>query len=452
MNTIVQLDNPDFSPEPMEIADIAHHLFQCEGRWCARFEGFRLSSVFQPIFSPAHQQCVGLEALVRVQDTQGNFLAPPLLFSGKSRARIVLADRICRLLHGKNFLTLKEKELWLSLNLAHEVAIYGRSYGIFFQKVITEMGLDPNRVVLEIMEHPVEDPALLENAVLFYRDIGCGIAIDDFGTGQSHFDRVWRLSPHIVKLDRNLIRNAAESPRIRHVFCGMVSLLQESGSLVLVEGIETEEEAVIALEAQADLVQGYYFGRPAPQPSLVFGAWSRLYMHHHQNLLSREKHTLEKYRLLGEAFRKTSQNIAKGLPLPEAAHPLMVHPDVLRCFCLTSEGHLLGSPVFPTPTPKVTDPYFLPFTPGKSRNNIHKPFLKNALHHPGVICRTRPYRSFLQDGLCVTLSQEILSPRSGYSLVFCCDIKEPWLHACHTQETPTSPDFPGSHGKRSPQP
>jgi hypothetical protein len=36
--------------------------------------------------------------------------------------------------------------------------------------------------------------------------------------------------------------------------------------------------------------------------------------------------------------------------------------------------------------------------------------------------------------------------------VFCCDIKEPWLHACHTQETPTSPDFPGPHGKRSPQP
>lgn len=429
MNSIVRLDTPDPSPDTLETTDIQHHLFELQGRWFALFEGLRLSSVFQPIYSPAHQQCVGVEALVRVQDSQGNFLPPPQLFSGKDRQRIVLADRICRLLHARNFLLLKRKDLWLSLNLAHEVAIYGRSYGVFFQKVITDMGLDPSRILLEVMEHPVEDPLLLENAIAFYREIGCGIAIDDFGTGQSHFDRVWRLSPHIVKLDRNLIHNASENPRIRHTFCGIVSLLQESGTLVLVEGVENEEEAIIALEAQADLVQGYYFGRPSAQPGLQFASWSDLYRNHHKNLIRKEKEAREKYSLLGEAFQKAGTKISKGLPLPQASDELMAHPDVLRCFCLTSEGHLLEPPLFSPFTPDITDPYFLPFTPGKGRDNVHKPFLKNALNHPGVICRTRPYRSFLQDGLCVTLSQQIRTLKAGYSIVLCCDVRESWLQA-----------------------
>ena len=46
--------------------------------------------------------------------------------------------------------------------------------------------------------------------------------------------------------------------------CTAVTLLHEAGKLVLVEGIETEHEAQIALSCEADFVQGYYFGRPAP--------------------------------------------------------------------------------------------------------------------------------------------------------------------------------------------
>lgn len=40
----------------------------------------------------------------------------------------------------------------------------------------------------------------------FYRDLGCLIAIDDFGAGHSNFERIWALSPHLVKLDRSVVR------------------------------------------------------------------------------------------------------------------------------------------------------------------------------------------------------------------------------------------------------
>ncbi len=42
-----------------------------------------------------------------------------------------------------------------------------------------------------------------------------------------------------------------------------MSLLHESGYLVVMESIESEDEALIAMDADVDFVQGYYFDRPA---------------------------------------------------------------------------------------------------------------------------------------------------------------------------------------------
>ena len=51
----------------------------------------------------------------------------------------------------------------------------------------------------------------------------------------------------------------AESGMLR-----LVKMIRESGSLVLLEGIETHTQARIALETEADLLQGFLFARPAP--------------------------------------------------------------------------------------------------------------------------------------------------------------------------------------------
>ncbi|MCW7753996.1 EAL domain-containing protein [Desulfobotulus sp. H1] len=423
---IVQLDSGYCCGEALNLDTIEPFLFEKGGRWHARLEGLTLSSVFQPIFSPAHQQCVGMEALVRVQDNLGNAISPPRLFAGKNRQRIVLADRICRLLHGKNYLVLQQEALWLTLNIAHEVAVHGRCYGPFLKNALASLAIPPESIVLEIMEHPVGDHQLLDAAVDFYRNMGCHIALDDFGAGRSHFDRVWRLNPHMVKLDRNLIAHAKENPRIRHIFRGMVSLLQQSGCLVLVEGVECEEEAVIALQAGADFIQGYYFARPSPSPSFDFAGWGHLYRNYHRNMALAEERNQDRYAILGEVFQGSCDDIGKGKDLWQACKKLLEHPDVLRCFCLTSEGHLLGEPLF-SPHAVRSSPSLMPVVPGRARDNRFRPFLQNARRYPGKTCRTRPYRSFLQDGLCVTLSRQIRGEESGYGIIFCCDIREPWF-------------------------
>jgi len=96
-------------------------------------------------------------------------------------------------------------------------------------------------------------------AVEHYRKLGCLIVIDDFGAGFSNFDRIWRLRPDIVKIDREMTRRVTIEPLARRMFTGIISVLREAGALVCVEGIETEAEALCAIDANADLMQGDYF-------------------------------------------------------------------------------------------------------------------------------------------------------------------------------------------------
>jgi len=86
-----------------------------------------------------------------------------------------------------------------------------------------------------------------------------------FGAGYSNFDRIWRLKPDIVKIDREMTRRVTVEPLARRMFAGIISVLHESGALVCVEGIETEAEALCATDADADLMQGNYFASPATQ-------------------------------------------------------------------------------------------------------------------------------------------------------------------------------------------
>ena len=73
---------------------------------------------------------------------------------------------------------------------------------------------------------------------------------------------MWHLRPDIVTLDRCILAQASEHSHIERVLPGLVSLLHESGQLVLMGGLSTERDALIALECNVDFVQGAYLRGP----------------------------------------------------------------------------------------------------------------------------------------------------------------------------------------------
>ncbi len=227
------------------------------------FNNLTLRSHFQPIFNVAQQTCVAYEGLLRAENPLGKAVAPESAFAVASDMQEELyLDWLCRALHLRNFQNLGEHDAMIFINAYPAAAIEDPRHPRAFAQMIEKYAIDPARIVIEILETGVTDEAQLIDAVSLYRRLGCRIAIDDFGVGYSNFDRLWRLRPDFVKIDRSVIVSATREAHAKLVLAQMINLIQQCGAKVVVEGVETRGQALTALEAGADYLQGYYMARP----------------------------------------------------------------------------------------------------------------------------------------------------------------------------------------------
>jgi EAL domain-containing protein (putative c-di-GMP-specific phosphodiesterase class I) len=389
-----------------------------------QFEGFRIGSGYQPIFSVAHGRAVGYEALLRGADSGGHPVTPMSLFDHcRDSGQIVLLDRLARGVHLRNFAAQDSGHGWLFLNVNPRVVVEGRRYGSFFRQLLDSEKFPPHRVVVEILEAATTEEEELKEAVAYYRDLGCLIAIDDFGAGHSNFDRIWRLRPDIVKFDRSIVAQAGRSREIRAIIPGMVSLVHEAGSLVLMEGIETEEEAMVAMEADAEFVQGYFFARPAP--TLVDMAAVRPSLAHLFDQFKR-------YAALDRAgYRNTiapyinglgyaSVLLGSGVPLESACAGFLELPRAEFCFLLDRHGKQIGANVQSAHFKARANPCFAPLKDATNADWSRRHYFRRALAQPDKVHVTRPYLSVSTASRCVTAS---IAYKAGSEMcVLCGDI------------------------------
>lgn len=118
-------------------------------------------------------------------------------------------------------------------------------------------------VAIEVTEDsPSESWERVLEVLGVIRGLGFMIVIDDFGTGHSNFNQTFESEPSIVKLDMSLIRNSQYSSRAKRYIFSLVRLFHEIDMKVVIEGIEDAEMHSIAVESNADYLQGYYISKP----------------------------------------------------------------------------------------------------------------------------------------------------------------------------------------------
>lgn len=395
------------------------------GRAVSQYRDIRLNSAFQPIFSLAHRRPVGHEALLRAYAADGAAVPPPEVFSlAEQHGEVTFLDRLCRTIHIRNYINDSASDNWIFLNINPEVMTDGKRHGSFFADFLEQYRIAPHRIVVEILENSISDEGALADSVNYYRDLGCLIAIDDFGAGHSNFDRIWRIAPQIVKLDRSMVARAAQHPKVRRLIPNLVALIHESGSLALMEGVETEEEALIAMDSGIDFVQGYYFARPAAQVSDVPSC---------QNLMAGLCDKFRKFSIteqeqyhLGlrpyiDHFLAAAHRLEQGMGIWAACAALLEMPRAERCFILDGEGRQVGTNALPATRNDTVDPRFAPLLEARGAIWSRRHYFRRAMAQPGVVQTSRPYLSIVGASMCVTLS--IAIRRAGKVCVFCCDVK-----------------------------
>lgn len=230
----------------------------------SKYIGLQLRSAFQPIYQAGQQdKPYGFEALLRPSIGEQDAVSPVFAFSfADNQGRLVKFDRVARTLHTLNYLHLPEDKGLLFLNVHPKLLVSVNAHGKVFERILHANSVPTQQVVIEILESAVEVDRQLTEAIDNYRDRGYQIALDDFGSKHSNLDRLWRLSPHYVKLDLSLIREAETNTRVQRALPKLVEMVTELGAKAVIEGIENETQYRIALDSGAPLLQGYYLGKP----------------------------------------------------------------------------------------------------------------------------------------------------------------------------------------------
>jgi EAL domain-containing protein (putative c-di-GMP-specific phosphodiesterase class I) len=368
---------------------------QTIGRW----GDMALFSHFQPIYSLSHTRVVGHEALLRARNIQGQPVTPPEIFQAcRGQVELARCDNLSRIVHVANFSAALPQEQWLFLNVHPDVfQLLCRDEGDgSLGQLIRHFNIVGEKLVLEVLESTVQDPQAFEASIEVARHHGCLIAIDDFGAGHSNFDRVWRLRPDIVKLDRSLVERAAKDRRAQRVVSQMVSLLHECGALVLMEGVETLDEAMLAMESDADMVQGYFFGRPQP-PLIPSGHTPVSLSDLNAGLNQRREVQRQNYRSSVGPYRHAIGNagvlLSAGRPMEVACRDFLTLPGAELCYLLDARGFQIGGNLWRDSSSVDYARAFEPLRESKGACWARRPYFRRAAGSVGVVQITRPYRS-----------------------------------------------------------
>ena len=227
----------------------------------------QLNALFQPIINMQRGEIVGYEGLIR-GPSDSPLHSPMNLFKvARAHGLSVEIEHMCRRVVIERFaeLGLPGK---LFLNVSPEMLLQPRARHGETLGYIQEVGLNPDRVIIELTENqPTYDYDLLREAAKHYRGMGFEIAIDDLGEGFSSL-RLWsELRPEYVKIDMHFVQGINQDPVKLQFVRSIQEIAEQSGTVVIAEGIETQTELLLIRDLGIAYGQGYHIARPHATPA-----------------------------------------------------------------------------------------------------------------------------------------------------------------------------------------
>lgn len=152
----------------------------------------------------------------------------------------------------------------LAVNVSAPVLIDRRTLRMFEDRD------DLSGLIIEVTEEAlVQNDSQLAAAVAPLRERGVRLAVDDMGAGYSGLLQITTVHPSHLKLDRAMVAGIDADPERAALVSALVGYAERVGSLIVAEGIETEDELRVLLELRVPLGQGYFLSRPGtPWPEV----------------------------------------------------------------------------------------------------------------------------------------------------------------------------------------
>ncbi len=232
-------------------------------------EAFEL--VYQPKIAVATEQMTGVEVLARWTHDEVGFVSPAefIQIAENTGAIHALGDWVLRT-------ACLRWVAWQDVTEPFSIAVNVSPLQFASQKflhrvetILAETGMDPAYLELEITESAAlsYETATYEKLARL-QELGIRVSLDDFGTGYSSFKQLHSLPIQLLKIDRSFISSLFDRKNQQAIVQSMIQLGHNLEMEILIEWIETVEQADWLAREGFDYLQGNYFSRPLNEEGL----------------------------------------------------------------------------------------------------------------------------------------------------------------------------------------
>ncbi|HMK40085.1 MAG TPA: EAL domain-containing protein [Methyloceanibacter sp.] len=217
---------------------------------------------YQPQFDLESGRLTGYEALVRWWHPTEGEISPTTFIPIAEETGLIVPLGEWILHTACSYATTWPLDTNLAVNLSPAQFKTQDVYGLV-RRVLSETGLEPHRLELEITEGIIlQNTDAVMETLKRLDQLGVSIAMDDFGTGYSSLSYLTRFPVKKIKIDRSFIDTLGTSPQTSAIVSSIVGLGQSLHVTITAEGVGTEGQAAMLKKWGCDQVQGFYYGKP----------------------------------------------------------------------------------------------------------------------------------------------------------------------------------------------
>jgi diguanylate cyclase (GGDEF)-like protein/PAS domain S-box-containing protein len=234
----------------------------------------RFTLQYQPIIDLRDGSTVAAEALIRLVDTDGTWVAPHDFIEIAEETGTIGQIGTWVLDHAAEQLgdwgrDASAEHLSLHVNVSAQ-ELRAPNFEERIAAALESIGRGETQLCIELTETALLDatPSTMR-ALKAVTDLGVRLGIDDFGTGYSSLTYLRRFPIDFVKVDQSFVGGLPDSKEDRAIVRAVVSLARSLGIEPIAEGVETDAQIHALRELGCNLAQGFRLGLPGHAGSVL---------------------------------------------------------------------------------------------------------------------------------------------------------------------------------------
>lgn len=221
---------------------------------------------YQPKVSFETGDLDGFEALIRWNRGEVGLISPGWFIPKLEENGLIvevgnwIIEGVCCFIN--KLLKVYERDFKVGINISAKQFI-NADFLDNLRNTIERNNIEPRFIDLEITENiAATEISTAISTIGKLRDQGYSISIDDFGTGYSSLKYLKDLDFTTLKIDKSFVDPLPGDKKSLSIVKSIIDLAKNLDKNIVVEGVESKEQAVLFKEMECDVLQGFYFSRP----------------------------------------------------------------------------------------------------------------------------------------------------------------------------------------------